>query len=99
MDEIIAHPEDSVRVVGITRGIFRTASEIIKDAKEWARAEPDPEKKTQLSNIAQTFVRSLTTFVHTAKESSITPQDIHLRAAAQDVKNSISPLEEAMSTS
>eukprot|EP01124_Arcella_intermedia_P017789 TRINITY_DN24699_c0_g1_i1.p1 TRINITY_DN24699_c0_g1~~TRINITY_DN24699_c0_g1_i1.p1 ORF type:complete len:103 (-),score=27.57 TRINITY_DN24699_c0_g1_i1:7-315(-) len=95
MDEIIANPEDSVRVRNITRSVIQATSGMIKDVKELARAEKDPGKRNQLSGDAQRFVRSLKNFA----QAAVNPQREQVVAAAEDVKNYLGPLEEALSTS
>eukprot|EP01124_Arcella_intermedia_P006451 TRINITY_DN13807_c0_g1_i1.p2 TRINITY_DN13807_c0_g1~~TRINITY_DN13807_c0_g1_i1.p2 ORF type:complete len:119 (-),score=39.21 TRINITY_DN13807_c0_g1_i1:46-375(-) len=99
INEIIANPEDTTRLLAITKATFKASSELLKDAKEHARAEKDPERRRHLTNTAQTFVRSLTTLLQRAKEASLSPHNTQLMAAAEDVKKSLLPLAEALSTS
>eukprot|EP01124_Arcella_intermedia_P012007 TRINITY_DN1832_c0_g1_i1.p1 TRINITY_DN1832_c0_g1~~TRINITY_DN1832_c0_g1_i1.p1 ORF type:complete len:2470 (-),score=665.52 TRINITY_DN1832_c0_g1_i1:45-7454(-) len=99
-DYIIENPEDTKRVVGIAKKVTQAASELINEAKEYARTETDQRKRNMVVANAQEVVKSATALANATKVAANTPQQIQqLVATARSLKNCTSSLEEAMASS
>eukprot|EP01123_Difflugia_compressa_P001391 TRINITY_DN115_c0_g2_i1.p1 TRINITY_DN115_c0_g2~~TRINITY_DN115_c0_g2_i1.p1 ORF type:complete len:1556 (-),score=395.56 TRINITY_DN115_c0_g2_i1:1402-6069(-) len=97
-DYIIENPTDTQRVLVLTKKVTQAASQLINDAKEHARAEPDKDRRAAVVQYAQEVVKTATVLANASKlASGNSSQGIQqLASAAKSLKDNTIALEDAM---